>query len=128
VGAQEGEGRRVSQSLHDAVLAALDRVVDPCSVGRGVPAGLNEMGMIKSIDLDPDHGSVAVTLQLTSPGCHFQLWFYERVSEEVATVPDINICTVEFSKDFDWSDDAMSEGLKQRLRDKRRQLTLTARA
>jgi metal-sulfur cluster biosynthetic enzyme len=117
----------MTRTLHDAVVAALDRVIDPCSVGRGVPAGLNDMGMVKAVEVDAEAGTAAVTLQLTSPACHFQLWFFERVREEVAAVAGVADCTVEFSKDYDWSDDAMSSDLKARLRDRRR-LTLTPRS
>lgn len=107
-------------SLYPGVTAALDRVIDPCSAGRGVPSGLGEMGMVKQVDIVG--GSVSVTLQLTSPGCHFQLWFFERVRDEVRTVPGVTECHVHFSKDFDWSDDAMAPSVHKRLRQGRLRL------
>ncbi|MGE0214178.1 iron-sulfur cluster assembly protein [Mycolicibacterium sp.] len=103
------------------VTAALDRVVDPCSVGRGVPAGLVDMGMVKSVAiLDADAGPRAdILLRTTSPGCHLQVWFTERVVDEVAAATGIRDVHVDWSTEFDWSDDDMSDSLKARLRAKR---------
>ena len=107
--------------LRQEVSAALDRVVDPCSVGRHVPAGLVEMGMVQSLELveHPDGTDVAVTLQLTSPGCHFQVWFNERVESELRQVADVGRISIVWSKDFTWSDDSMSPSLKARMKAKR---------
>ncbi|QIB65895.1 metal-sulfur cluster assembly factor [Kineobactrum salinum] len=116
----------MNETLGDAVIDALDRVIDPCSLGRGVPAGLEAMGMVKRVETDEAKRLVSVTLQLTSPACHFQSWFFERVREEVLSIPGVEECSVSFSKDFDWSDDSMSPALKERLSQRRRhQLELT---
>jgi metal-sulfur cluster biosynthetic enzyme len=115
----------LTETLGEAVIVALDRVIDPCSVGRGIPAGLEAMGMVKRVDVDGAKRSVSVTLQLTSPGCHFQIWFFERVREEVLSIPGVEECSVSFSKDFDWSDDSMSPALRERLSQRRHQLGLT---
>ena len=103
-------------TLRDAVVIALDRIIDPCSVGRGVPAGLQAMGMVKRVEVDGDTRAVRVTLRLTSPACHFQTWFFDRVRQEVLSIPTVEQCSVSFSKDFDWSDSSMSPDLRERLR------------
>ena len=54
----------------DRVSEALQEVIDPCSAGRGVPAGLVDMGMVKRVGLSstPDGRSmVTVELRITSP-------------------------------------------------------------
>lgn len=110
------------EDLLPRINEALDKVVDPCSVGRGVPAGLLEMGMVSSVCIvDGERGPRAnVTLRVTSPGCHLQSWFTERVTDEIAQVSGIEGVDVSWSTDFNWSDDDMSESLKARLRAKRR--------
>ncbi len=108
---------------------ALDSVIDPCSVGRGLHAGLRDMGMVGSIELGSFTGSlpgsVIVTLQTTSPACTFQTWFDDRVKQEVAQrLPGV-ACDVRWSTAFDWSDDSMSDALKARIREKRERVLLT---
>lgn len=109
------------ENLLPRINEALDKVVDPCSVGRSVPAGLVDMGMVSSVSVvDGDGGPRAnVTLRLTSPGCHFQHWFTERVTDEIARVSGIEGVDISWSTDFDWTDDDMSTSLKARLRAKR---------
>lgn len=131
MGAQAGaQGFRVEPgsivsgptSLVSQVNHALNRVVDPCSVGRGVPAGLVDMGMVKSVEVLHDTGGhrARVTLRITSPGCHLQMWFTQRVTDEITALPDIAGVDVLWSDVFDWSDDDMSDSLKSRLRAKKR--------
>jgi len=106
----------------ELVLAALDRVVDPCSVGRHVPAGLVEMGMVDSVEVvaGPDgRGEARIELQLTSPGCHFKVWFDERIQDEVSQVEGVDAISIAWSQRWDWDDSKMSDGLKERLRAKR---------
>ena len=110
------------EQVRARVEEALDRVVDPCSVGRQLPAGLLEMGLVDGILLTEDgEGAARVTVRarLTSPACHFQLWFDERIRGEVADVPGVSGVTVEWSKSYDWSDERMSPRLKRRIRAKR---------
>lgn len=115
----------------DRVSEALQEVLDPCSVGRGVPAGLVDMGMVKGVELSaaPD-GSAVVTVELriTSPACTFQPWFEREVRQHVGEVPDVGEVRIEWNRDFDWSDDDMSPALQQRLREKRHKLLAIADA
>jgi metal-sulfur cluster biosynthetic enzyme len=109
----------------ERVSAALQQVVDPCSVGRGVPAGLVDMGMVKAVDVSdaPDgHSVVTVELRITSPACTFQPWFEREVREHLGEVPEVDEVRIEWNRDFDWSDDDMSPDLQRRLREKRHKL------
>jgi metal-sulfur cluster biosynthetic enzyme len=109
----------------DGVLSALDDVVDPCSVGRGIPAGLRDMGMVTSVALEPlpDGGLCAeIGLRTTSPACTFHLYFEQQVRAHVSCVPEVDAVQIRWSDEFDWSDDAMSDALKQRVREKRARL------
>ena len=115
----------------DRVSAALQGVLDPCSVGRGVPAGLVDMGMVKAVELSsaPDgHSVVTVELRITSPACTFQPYFERAVRERLGELPEVGEVRIEWDSEFDWSDDDMSPALKQRLREKRHRLLAMADA
>lgn len=109
----------------DDIQSALDRVIDPCSVGRGTPAGLRDMGMVTGISVDPlpDGGLCAeIDLRTTSPACTFHLYFEQQVRAQLASVAHVESVRIRWSEEFDWSDDAMSDGLKRRLREKRERI------
>lgn len=113
----------------DRVNEALQEVVDPCSLARGVPAGLRDMGMVTGVQLSstPDGRALAtVELRTTSPACTFVPYFEQRVRESLATVAEIDEVRIEWNGAFEWSDDDMSQALKQRLREKREHLLAMA--
>ena len=57
--------------LEERIRAALDDVRDPCSVVAGVPAGLAEMGLVRSLEVrdTPDGAVVRVAIGVTEPTC-----------------------------------------------------------
>lgn len=104
---------------------ALQKVLDPCSVGRGVPAGLVDMGMVTGVELTtmPDGRAQAVIgLRITSPACTFQPYFEDQVRQSLAAIAELDEVHIQWSGVFDWSDDDMSPALKERLQDKRSRL------
>ncbi len=109
----------------ERVREALQDVVDPCSMGRGVPAGLVDMGMIKDVGLcstADGRSVVTVGIRITSPACTFQPYFEREVRDHLATIDGLDEVRIEWDSAFDWSDDDMSPALKQRLREKRQKL------
>lgn len=115
----------------DRVGAALQEVLDPCSVGRGVPAGLVDMGMVKAVEIGSaadGRSVVTVELRITSPACTFQPYFERAVRERLGEVPEVGEVRIRWDSQFDWSDDDMSPALKQRLREKRHRLLAMADA
>jgi metal-sulfur cluster biosynthetic enzyme len=112
----------MTRPLEDLVRQAINGVRDPCSIGRGVPAGVDDMGMVCDVELQPRAGGgvrVRVGMRLTSPGCTFVPYFERELRTRVAAVDGIREVTIVWSRRFDWSDDDMSDELKQRLRRKR---------
>lgn len=108
--------------LEREIVEALDRIVDPCSVGRGVPAGMADMGLICGVEVSTksaERADVRVTLRLTSPGCTFQMYFDQQVKVRLREMPTVECVEVIWNNDFNWSDDDLSPALKQRLRAKR---------
>jgi metal-sulfur cluster biosynthetic enzyme len=115
-------GEVLPVELEQRVRAALDEVVDPCSLGRSVPAGLVDMGMVCDVSVVGQDGAdldVRIELRTTSPGCAFQMYFDEQVKARVALLDGIGRITIDWNADFDWTDDDMSAGLKERLRARR---------
>jgi len=113
----------------ERVSEALQEVLDPCSVGRGVPAGLVDMGMVKGVGLSstPDgRPMVTVELRITSPACTFQPYFEREVRARLAAIDGLDEVRIEWDSEFDWCDDDMSQALKQRLREKRQNLLAMA--
>jgi metal-sulfur cluster biosynthetic enzyme len=108
--------------IEQRVRSVLNQVIDPCSAGRGVAAGLADMGMVCSV-LVKEHGDgpadVRVELRLTSPGCTFQLYFERELHRRMADCADVNELEIVWSSQFDWDDHMMSPQLKERLRRKR---------
>ena len=98
----------------DAVLAALGRVIDPCSLGAGVPASIVEMGLISSLESETDR--VLVTLRLTSPVCAQVSGICAAIESEVGTVPGVTAVQCEVDCGAEWWPDLMASAVQRRLR------------
>jgi len=94
--------------------AALDRVVDPCSIATGAPIGLREMGLVTGLTLDGGHARV--TLSLTSPMCWQMTNIVDMVKQELGALEGVTWVSCEIDPAADWMPDRMSAGAKTRLR------------
>ena len=82
----------VTQSdVRAAVMACLEKIVDPCSVASGVPAGLVSMGLVGPVEIKEGRAGakVHVTLYITEPGCLMGSLF-----ELTAGLPDAKLVVV----------------------------------
>jgi metal-sulfur cluster biosynthetic enzyme len=104
------------------VRAALDAVRDPCSEVAGVPAGILEMGLVRSLDVrdGPDGAVVRVAIGVTEPTCLMGPSFVSGAREQLATVPGVARVEVTLSSDPDWSPLDMSPEYRARLTEHRR--------
>jgi metal-sulfur cluster biosynthetic enzyme len=95
--------------LRSAVITALDLVVDPCSVARGEPLGVVEMGLLTHLSVVPTATGFKVVLQLrlTSPGCLFWSHFEQQARERLLAIEEIKAVDIDWSTDFDWEPDAI---------------------
>ncbi len=96
--------------LHAAVYAALGTVLDP-----DIQRPLTELGMVKSIEIAPDHG-VHVTIYLTIAGCPMKSEITNMVTRAVSDVPGTG--AVKVSLDV-FSDEQRAELRKQLRGDSR---------
>lgn len=109
-------------ALVERVRDALDDVRDPCSIAAGVPAGLVEMGLVRSLEVrdGPGGATVRVAIGVTEPTCLMGPSFLTGARERLRTVPGVARVEVELSDDPDWSPRDMSPGYRARLSAHRR--------
>jgi hypothetical protein len=78
-------------ALHDSrevieyIRRTADTIHDPCGMATGVRLGLNEMGLLRRVETEPDADgwSVRVQLRLTSPGCLYFFAFKDNLEERL---------------------------------------------
>lgn len=98
----------------DAVLAALEAVVDPCSRGLGRPIGLVSMGMIESLDIDA--GRVRVVVLPTFPNCLFGGVIEAEIERSVGALPWCSAVSVRFAgADVVWDESRLSNVARRQL-------------
>jgi metal-sulfur cluster biosynthetic enzyme len=104
--------------LSERIMAELNDIVDPCSVAAGCPAGLVEMGLIRSLELrDTATGCDArVTMALTHPFCMMAPVFVNEARIRVADLDGVTGCDVELDATYIWTDDDMSPEYAERRR------------
>lgn len=93
--------------LRESVLEALDKILDPCSVGISRPIGLVGMGIVHTVDVQ--EGSVHVLILPTFPNCMFRGVIEDNVKKKLISLPWCHSVTVEFcSADTVWDETRMS--------------------
>jgi metal-sulfur cluster biosynthetic enzyme len=104
------------------VRAALDGVVDPCSVAAGAPAGLDALGLVRDVQVRDGEGGadVRVTLAVTDPGCLMGGPFAASARERLAALPGVARVEVALATRLDWSPADMAPAYAARLRAARR--------
>lgn len=100
----------------------LNTIVDPCSAAAGAPAGLNDMGLVRRVEVE--HGSsgvtVRVSLGLTEPGCLMAFPFQQSARERLAALPGVTDIDVTLDPTLEWSEGDLSPAYAARLADVRR--------
>jgi metal-sulfur cluster biosynthetic enzyme len=100
------------------VRAALDEIVDPCSVVAGAPAGLAEMGLVREVSVgeSPAGAVVRVRIGLTEPGCMMGASFVVKARERLAALPGVARVDVELDHAADWHPSDADPAYQERLR------------
>jgi metal-sulfur cluster biosynthetic enzyme len=103
------------------VRAALDDVRDPCSEVAGVPAGLFEMGLVRSLEVEatPDGAVVRVAIRVTEPTCLMGPSLAVGARERLAKLPGVARVEVTLSDDNNWMPSEMSADYRARLEEHR---------
>ena len=100
-----------------AVRAALDDVRDPCSEVAGVPAGLVEMGLVRSLEVEstPEGAVVRIAIGVTEPTCLMGPSLAAGARERLASLPGVARVEVTLSDDNTWLPSDMSSDYRARL-------------
>ena len=100
-----------------AVRTVLNSIIDPCSRAAGVPAGIVEMGLIRSVEVrqEPAGASLTVTIRVTEPGCLMAYPFANEARKRLETLPGVVSIDVKIDHVCDWEPAAMSPEYRARL-------------
>ncbi|MFZ3555865.1 metal-sulfur cluster assembly factor [Streptomyces sp. BH055] len=117
------------------VRAVLNEIVDPCSITAGVPAGLDDMGLVSEIRVEEDPAGtggwrVAATVGVTEPSCVLIGSFASEAQARLTALPGVTSVEVSLADDYEWTQDRLAPHYRQRLEEhrahKRRTLPLLA--
>ena len=105
-----------------------DTVHDPCGMAVGVRVGLDEMGLLRRVEITRaaegggSYWSVRVDLRLTGPGCQYFFAFKANLEELLVAHPQISGAVVEWDPSLDWTPENMSPAARSKLQERRRAL------
>lgn len=98
------------------VEAALEEVLDPCSVTNGSELNVVEMGLLRDVRIDGS--TVHVDIRVTSPMCMMVQYFMKEVEARVGPVEGVERVEVTVDKGFEWTPGMMSEEAQERRRER----------
>ena len=114
-GSDQSEGKNRPPIAHDQILEVLNTITDPCSLVAGVRAGLVDMGLVSSVEVDG--GCVRVTLGLTEPGCLMGHAFLPQAKEALEALPGVSSVEVRLDHHlpFTWNESRMTPEYRAKL-------------
>lgn len=101
------------ERLEQEIRRRLDDIKDPCSVAQSIPTGLDEMGLVKSVEVDRD-GRVDIELRLTSPFCEMLPFMQQEAARRVGLVEGVTAVHVCHDAGLDWDHDLMAPAARER--------------
>jgi metal-sulfur cluster biosynthetic enzyme len=98
-------------------MACLEKIVDPCSVASGAPAGLVSMGLVGPVEIEgiPAGAKVQVTLYITEPGCLMGSLFELTAKRALKELPGIAEAEVAMDYNHVWGPEQMAPIYRERL-------------
>jgi metal-sulfur cluster biosynthetic enzyme len=99
------------------VRAQLNAIIDPCSLAAGAPAGLDEMGLVRGVEVEATPGGavIRVRIGLTEPGCMIGASFITRAHERLEPLPGVASVEVTLEHDCDWTPADLDPSYAQKL-------------
>jgi metal-sulfur cluster biosynthetic enzyme len=86
-----------------ALLAQLDKVLDPCSIAMGRPISVRQMGLIDELSLTD--GTARVVLCLTDPGCINYAQIARYVTDALMELDEVDAVEVVHTIEKLWTPD-----------------------
>jgi metal-sulfur cluster biosynthetic enzyme len=107
--------RLAKDDLESALVAALSRVLDPCSVAAGMPLDIVEMGMLAGWSIDSDR-NLQVAICVTTPMCLQAHSILEVASRELAASAAFNSIQLRVDTEVIWTEDRLSDTARAKRR------------
>ncbi|MDV6271018.1 metal-sulfur cluster assembly factor [Rhodococcus globerulus] len=101
----------------EAIVDALRRIADPCSIATGVPINLIDMGLV--LEARREENRAVVRLQLTSPICMQIGIIQAKILEEVSAVDGIEDVDVDIDHAAEWLPSMVAGHARIALRERR---------
>lgn len=107
----------LESEIQASVLACLEKIVDPCSVASGAPAGLVSMGLVGPVKVEssPAGAKVHVTLYITEPGCLMGSLFELTARRALNEQPGIAKAEVVMDYTHVWGPEQMAPNYREHL-------------
>lgn len=112
----------MSRITEARVREVLNGIIDPCSITVGVPAGMDDMGLIGDIQLLDDgtgRQRISVTIGLTDPTCMLLGSFANEARQRLADLPGVTGVDITLDHEMDWTPDRFAPHYQQRLAEHR---------
>lgn len=116
------------ESLKQQLFTKLNEIIDPCSIATALPAGLGDMGLIRSLEIETtDAGALRCRVELcvTHAFCMMSAVFVNEVEKRLRQVPELAEIDVTLDCRTVWTEDLMSPTYRERLEDQRRRKMLS---
>jgi FeS assembly SUF system protein len=98
------------KAIEEKVVSACRTVYDP-----EIPVNIYDLGLIYSIDVDPQTSFVRVKMTLTAPGCPVAGELVAQVQRHIEAIDEVPDSVVELVWDPPWSREMMSESARLEL-------------
>ncbi|WP_322770342.1 metal-sulfur cluster assembly factor [Frankia sp. Cr1] len=112
------------------VREVLNTILDPCSVTAGVPAGLDDMGLVHDVRVMDDGAGgqqVSVAVGVTEPTCLLLGSFAAEAKRQLRGLPGVSAVDVRLKTDLDWSEQDLAPDYRRKLKEHRQILRSTIR-
>ncbi len=101
----------------DDVRAVLDTIIDPCSTAARAPAGLDTMGLVRTVVVECREGGafISITVDVTHPFCMMAAVFMAEAQKRVVAMPGVATVEVSLHRGDLWTPDRMAPAYRDRL-------------
>ena len=94
----------------EEILNALKDVYDP-----EIPVNIVDLGLIYSVEVDPENGAIKLVMTMTAPGCPLGNYIVNDVEMVLRSLEGVKDVQVELTYDPPWSPEMMSDDAKKEL-------------
>jgi metal-sulfur cluster biosynthetic enzyme len=107
------------QALSDRLMCQLNQIMDPCSIATALPAGLVDMGLVRSLEIEHSANGALhaqVKICITHPFCMMAAVFLHEVEKRLRQFPQIETFNVRLDESAMWTEEFMSDEYRKRLK------------